>query len=267
MIRYNEIEKLALERYNELQNIIKEKERTLHNAPDGILRVAKCRNTNQYFLRTNKNEKNGQYIKASNKRMAVRLAQKEYDSKVLDAAKREYGSLGRLLNVYGGNTVDDIAGKLSYGKEELIKPIMQSDEDYIAEWLTQEYEQPDYYNEGKIFDNGHGIKMRSKSEVIISNILDEYGVPYLYEKPLWFNEYNKVLPDFTVLNVRKRQTRYWEHLGMVDDIEYFMKNAKKIADYENNGLLLGRDLIITYETKDKPLDPIQVRRVVECFLE
>lgn len=267
MIRHEDIEKAAKTRYEQLGIIIKEKERALKNVPEGLLRVTKCRNNNQYFIRTSKEDFNGKYLKKNEMRQAIKIAQKEYDSKVLEAAKREYGSLGRLLNVYGGNTVDDIAGKLSYGKEELIKPIMQSDEDYIAEWLSQEYEQPDYYNEGKIFDNGHGIKMRSKSEVIISNILDEYGVPYLYEKPLWFNEYNKVLPDFTVLNVRKRKTKYWEHLGMVDDVEYFLKNARKIRDYENNGLLIGRDLIITYETKDKPLDPIQVRRVVEGFLE
>lgn len=52
--------------------------------------------------------------------------------------------------------------------------------------------------------------MRSKSEVIIADLLNKEGIPYRYEFPLYLKEFNTVYPDFTILNVRKRKEIYWE---------------------------------------------------------
>ena len=59
---------------------------------------------------------------------------------------------------------------------------------------------------------------------------------------------------------------YWEHLGLLDDPEYIARNLEKIDCYEENGIFLGDNLIITRETSEKPLNMKQVRRLIEHYL-
>lgn len=50
-------------------------------------------------------------------------------------------------------------------------------------------------------------RVRSKSEVIIADILNQEGIPYRYECPLQLKGWGKVYPDFTVLSERERPER------------------------------------------------------------
>ncbi len=63
-----------------------------------------------------------------------------------------------------------------------------------------------------------------------------------------------------------RKVVYWEHLGLLDDPEYITRNLEKIDCYEENGIFLGDNLIITRETSEKPLNMKQVRRLIEHYL-
>lgn len=60
------------------------------------------------------------------------------------------------------------------------------------------------------FYTAKGEKVRSKSEVIIADVLSREGIPYRYEYPLYLKGIGKVHPDFTVLNVKQRKEIYWE---------------------------------------------------------
>ena len=64
------------------------------------------------------------------------------------------------------------------------------------------------------FYSNNGVRVRSKSELIIANLLEQYDVPYKYEMPLSLDENGIVRPDFIALNVRLRSEYVWEHLGM-----------------------------------------------------
>ena len=74
-----------------------------------------------------------------------------------------------------------------------------------------------------------------------------------------------VLPDFTLYDIRTRKEVYLEHLGMMDNEEYFYKAFNKIREYENAGLYLGDRLLITYETLENPLDTKQVRLRLKSY--
>lgn len=75
-----------------------------------------------------------------------------------------------------------------------------------------------WYEAGKIHKVLAGDMVRSKSEVIIANMLHERGITFWYEKPLVAPDGTMYLPDFTLM-VRGEEY-YWEHLGMLENSEY-----------------------------------------------
>jgi exodeoxyribonuclease V alpha subunit len=75
-----------------------------------------------------------------------------------------------------------------------------------------------WYEEGKIHEALVGCMVRSKSEVIIANLLVAAGIPFRYESPLFAPDGTFYLPDFT-LEWRGKQF-FWEHLGMMDKPKY-----------------------------------------------
>lgn len=259
MTSYKQILKLLNARKVELDTIIETKKIELKNAPEGELRTAKCRNKIQYFKREKGGDSNGEYIKYSDIDLARRLAQKEYDNYAIQAAEKEVKLLDSMKRLYDGRAIEHIGLKMVKAKMDLVTPVEKSDEEYVAEWLAQEYEPFDYYSEALTYENSKGVKMRSKSEVLISNILDELGIPYLYEKPLKLPDNRKVGPDFTLLDMRNRQEVYLEHLGMLDNIDYMEKNIRKIGEYEDAGIYRGTRLLITYETKNKQFNVKRIK--------
>ncbi len=56
-----------------------------------------------------------------------------------------------------------------------------------------------------IFYTHKGERVRSKSEVIIANLLYKYQIPYRYEFPLTIKDFGITYPDFLILNVRKKR--------------------------------------------------------------
>jgi exodeoxyribonuclease V alpha subunit len=55
-----------------------------------------------------------------------------------------------------------------------------------------------WYEEGKIHEALVGCMVRSKSEVIIANLLTTAGIPFRYEVPLFAPDGTFYLPDFTI---------------------------------------------------------------------
>lgn len=88
-----------------------------------------------------------------------------------------------------------------------------------------------WYEAGKIHEALSGDMLRSKSEVIIANLLHEREIPFLYEEPLFAGDGTLRLPDFTV--TWRGQTFYWEHLGRLDLTHYAKEWKVKRTWYEH----------------------------------
>ena len=87
-----------------------------------------------------------------------------------------------------------------------------------------------WYEAGKIHEALSGDMLRSKSEVIIANLLYVRELPFRYEEPLFGGDGTLRLPDFTVTWAGKKY--YWEHLGLLDLKEYAAEWEDKRAWYE-----------------------------------
>ncbi len=179
---------------------------------------------------------------------------------------KEIENIERISKTLGKTSAEDYYGTLCKGRQNLIIPIRQTDEQYVEEWLSEPYEggsfgvgDAEYYTE-------KNERVRSKSEILIANALKKHGVPYKYECPLYLEGLGLIHPDFTALNVRRRKVLYWEHLGKMDDEDYANKNVNRINIYEKNGLFKGEKLILTWETSKTPLDMLLLDSVIKHYL-
>ena len=99
-----------------------------------------------------------------------------------------------------------------------------------------------WYEEGRIHEALSGVMVRSKSELVIANLLHEHDVPFAYEVLLRAPDGTMYLPDFTINWQGK--TWFWEHWGMMSSDSYQEHRERKIAWYDKN--FPGR-LIETFE--------------------
>ena len=140
------------------------------------------------------------------------------------------------------------------------------DEIFVKEWESVSYESSEFMKDFEFY-SGKGIKVRSKSELIIANALEQCGVPYRYEYPLYLKGIGTVYPDFTCLNISKRKEIVWEHFGMMDNIAYANKNTAKIHTYNQNGFFPGKNMIMTFETSQNAISSNIIQNMIKEFLQ
>lgn len=225
-----------------------------------MLRVIKHGGGYQYFQRRKGSETNGEYIRKKDINKAITLAQIEYDEKLLGTLLELKNALEECI----ANPFEKALEQIRPGKRELVQAHYISDEAYLKNWREQKYEilrfkenSPEYYTRS-------GIRVRSKSEVLIADMLDELSIPFLYEKPLQLKK-KKVRPDFTLLNIKKRKEIYWEHFGMMDDREYRDDALMKIREYEASGFYQYDSVIWTFESSRTPVNTRDIRNMIKSL--
>lgn len=120
-----------------------------------------------------------------------------------------------------------------------------------------------WYSEGLKYVTKCGIAVRSKSEMIIADILYSYGILFLYEPTIQVGD--RVLhPDFLIIR-SDGSIIIWEHFGLFDEPEYKEKMIEKMELYGKNGFDLHTNLIFTTEkdiTKKEVLEKIVEERLI-----
>lgn len=105
--------------------------------------------------------------------------------------------------------------------------------------------------ENLIFPTERGEMVRSKSEAHIANTLFKLGIDYHYEYKFQGKNGDYKLPDFLFFTV-EREVIIWEHLGMLNDQNYYHHWKQKEAWYLEEGFKLGETLFTTEHYIDNP---------------
>lgn len=254
----------AERRYREITEYLQRLENEIQKAPSGLIHIVNSGNRVQFYLREGKFDKVGKYIRKSEARTIRAFLQKSYNEKVLKHLKAEAKSLEILLK-----KSDNITKKIQRAFSDLpleikqyILPIDMSDEDYIESWLRTPYEGKVIPDHIPVYQTNNGELVRSKSELTIANRLAENGIPYKYECPLTLSNGTTIYPDFTIPDIRTRREIYWEHRGMMDDREYAKQAVFKMKSMMKNGIVPGKNLIITEETAANPLGTNEIDTVI-----
>ncbi len=119
------------------------------------------------------------------------------------------------------------------------------------------------YAEYLIHKTERGEMVRSKSELVIANMLFRMGVPYEYERPLdGENIPGRLRPDFSFVDPAG-DLLIWEHLGLLVRDDYRKAWNWKRDWYEKNGYSEGKNLFTTADDERGGLDSTVVKAVAE----
>lgn len=249
-----------------LEKVKAKLEKRLTDAPGGRLSTSRDGRTGTVGFYYVAEDNTRVYLNQSRKDLIQRLAQKEYDRKALRLVEKELRSLRRILDYCEMPKLEDAYDQCVPEKQAYITPVIRSDEAYRKDWLSQKYDKKKPVGNDHPFSTEKGDMVASKSEEREANYMFHHGYDYLYEKRVDLVDNGRPTwryPDFTILDPVTREEVIFEHFGMVDDEEYRRNMFDKIRLYEENGYIIGKNLLFTFETRDQPLTMDQFIGVLE----
>lgn len=150
------------------------------------------------------------------------------------------------------------------GYQELLLPAYRPVSERLAEWAKEPYQKCEKEPEKLTVRIPDGSFVRSKSEALIAMILFKYRIPFRYECALHLGDIT-YFPDFTIRHPKTGEVFYFEHFGLMDKKSYVLKTNRKLENYNLHGIIQSKNLITTYETKDRPLDVEYVEMLVKYY--
>lgn len=116
-----------------------------------------------------------------------------------------------------------------------------------------------FLEEGLIHRTTRGELVRSKSEVIIANLLHGLGITYAYEQPFTGQDGSVRYPDFTIEDAETGRRVFLEHLGLLSEPAYRRRWLAKLDWYRSQGVLPegegeGDAGILVTTTEEKGID-------------
>lgn len=222
------------------------------------------------FFILNENQK--KYLSCKDKKTA-KLVAKDYCLLRLKKCENELAANEAYLKTYKAewSTLPERLNHASYRNmlaecSSIDLPSIPPSYKEMQEWMNASFESNPNHLDNLKHRFTDKIYMRSKSEVGIARILSVHNIPFRYECKL---DLNGIIfyPDFTIMHPKTRQIFLWEHCGMIDDEKYLNNSLRKQGIYAKNGYYPGVNLILTYETKDHPLDLTYVENQVIFYFK
>ena len=262
-------------RLEELDLLIKHIEDSISKREQGVLIRSTINGTLRFYEKRDIDSKRI-YLGADKTQILKDLAQKQFEERMLASAKDELFLLRDCMKTLS-EFDENHDSKKEYKRlpevlRQLVNPNLNYEDDYVARWRIARFSRG-RITENHIYDTLAKEKVRSKSEALIADRLFNAGIPYRYEQRLEFDsdvpgleDMHAYYPDFTILDKRTRKIIYWEHLGKLGDPAYCRDNLTKLHDYMKHGIIQGKNLILTYESADRPLLTTDVDILIKQFL-
>ena len=265
----DDLSKSIKSRIDYLTHQISSLEESISSKPIGHLLETKEHGTCRFYQYLEKQKKI--YLGPNKKQLLSDLAQKTYEEKLLKAAVEEKNKLLEFIKSFpvGFQTkVDRSLKDIDSSIRKLIVKRTDSDDEFVRKWTSEGYHKA-RITDSHIHETIDKTLVRSKSEVIIADRLHNAGIPYRYEQVLVLGnpiDFHNYYPDFTILNKRTRNIYYWEHLGMLGDENYCCSTLEKLEWYAKYGVIQGKNLILTFECKGRPISTRMIDQLIKEYL-
>ena len=196
-----------------------------------------------------------------NKKLVYQLARKKY-------LEREISLLEKRVEIItkASEALVQAAVKANLAYVEEYNKILDIDRIVYSktelEWIKNKNSANPYLRENLKYRTKQGVMVRSKSERLIGNVLEEKGLPYVVEPEILIDG-KSYYPDFMVLRA-DGTTVIWEHCGLMEDGEYVQRALMKINKYRRIGYVQTDNLIYTFEEDLENMDRID--EIIDRFI-
>lgn len=276
---------------NNLKNETKQMDLELKKMPEGSIFFRESHGKMRpYHQKYQNNEtSNGKvrmqrYLSKKDQVLIAQLKRKRYISKMLPLMQKNLVLLTEYLDhaQWMLQKKSEIEDKLFPEQKNVNADIMKAhlkkspfekkeaeSDPVIASWLKENENRSDKaetrHKENLIHTLSDGMQVRSKSEAAIIGMLQMRRVPFSYEVPLELSG-QVFFPDFTIMRRRDHKVFYWEHFGMVYDIDYRKRMKTKLEIYEKNGIVPWDNLLISYDDVDGAIDLQVIGHMIDGHL-
>ena len=243
---------------NHIKTEIDDIKKELKTLPDGHL----VRQRSFYYHMTGKVQKG---ITKNNFRIR-QLARKAYLSRRLRHLEMNYSLLTGITWRYMPEDPVQIIRLLPSAYQTLpvsyFLPLAAQDS-YCNYSIANGADEKKFHSEGLIFLTNSGVRVRSKSERTIADLLDQNKIPFRYEAELLIGNGIR-RPDFSINRFSDGKLVVWEHFGLMDQKEYRQKTMDKLHFYMQHGFFPSDNLICTYEHDLRDIACVQ--KLIEVYL-
>lgn len=236
--------------------------------------------TNKYYDAIRPNSSKKSYLGNDRNEQVLNIKRFRYAQEAIDVIDSDIALLENLISGYVAPEYENINRRLPVTYQTDLSKAVSSGAGAALNVLPKEAlvwkqrleaekaKYPLYKPEQLKHPAMDGSKMRSKSEVIIANIMFLAGIPYVYEAPL-FIAGQRLLPDFTVLSLIDLKSEIIiEHQGMVFLEEYASKFIRSLKVYLQSDIWIPNDnLFFTFDDAKETLNPRQVVSILKKFVK
>lgn len=233
---------------------------------DGKLEYIERNGNYQYYICKTKNyKKHRKYIRNKDLKVAEKIANRDYLNEVKSYLSYKIEKEKSILEVLEFVDIHQIYKNLPRARKNLVNSISETPLQKLQLWKSTPYKSLTINNSYDYIETINGERVRSKSEKILADLFHEKGIVYKYECPIYFDRVT-LHPDFTFFDPANEKEIYWEHFGMIDNPIYSKNMMQKLATYADNGIILGKNLIVTFESSEKILDINYAENLIDQFL-
>ncbi len=234
------------EELKEQRQLYQKGKRALERAPEGYLHCRERKNRPAFYQVLNIHGKMVEENISSKPQLVEALLNKKINCEVVRRAEENIRQLEKIQGKYICDSFSAVLSTLPKTYREAFVSLQKTSGSSAAQ--NQDYIGLPFDPESHIHETAAGIFVRSKSEELIVNALDHYGIPFHYEERFPFPDaHNRYLyPDFTFY-LPSGEKKIWEHFGLMNDYDYCLRSANKLYTYQQNGFIINKNLIITQD--------------------
>jgi len=241
-------------------------------APKGSLLARKRKNKIDYYHvideKTGKESKRVRKQKNINHDMAfiLQLTDKLLQRRIFRRSQKNLFYLRKLRNHYTPADINAVSIQLGPSYDYVIQ---QQKKQHLEQWRNSPYPKAPYNPMYHIHETDSGELVRSKSEQIILNTLYAYPLVVHYEEEFPYKigvpGINRCYPDFTII-LPDGSRILWEHLGRLDNPQYCSRVAAKLNLYQQNGYVIGKNLILTMDDDKGNISSALIIDAIEHYI-
>ncbi len=222
----------------------------------------------EYDTKDKRGRKNRTYI-TKDEELIKTMAKKRYYQEMFKIVETDIDAL-RGAEEFVEPTIDEVMSRMPLQIQNMLEfekegryalPADPEKAQILLDWVNQPYVGNPKYPEYLKHRTSTGQLVRSKSEVLIYEKLLANKIAFKYEAPLLLG--NKIVyPDFSIMRIDNK-IFYWEHAGCCFREDYRNEFDWKLKKYEEQGITLWDNLIITFDDINGNIDVRDIESAIQ----